>query len=95
MQSFGGVTEEKVLLTLSCRWEDIINMDFRELGWEAVYWILYSVGLLGWLMSPEVSACAALYSTCVHVLYSVCVCIIQHRCVRIVQCSFLYCTRTV
>jgi len=23
-------------------------MDFKELGWEGVYWILYSVELLGW-----------------------------------------------
>ena len=67
MQSFGGDTEENALLTLSRRREDNIEMDFEELGWEGVYWILYFVELLGWLVSPEISACATLYSI-VHVL---------------------------
>jgi len=33
--------------TFSRRWENNIKMDFEELGWEGVYWILCSVELLG------------------------------------------------
>ena len=54
----------------SRRREDNIKMDFKELGWDGVYWILYSVELLGRLVSPEASACATLYSTRVPVLYT-------------------------
>jgi len=86
----------------SRRREDNIKVDFKELGWEGVYWILYSVDLLGWLVSPEVSACATLYSeyvpvlhstsvfvlyrTRVSVLYSTVSCIVQHKCACTVQC---------
>ena len=78
MQSFGGDTEEKAFLTLSRRREDNIEMDFKEVGLDGVYWILNSVGLLGWLVSPEVSA----YSC---IVQNKRVCIVQHRCVRVIQ----------
>ena len=89
----------------SRRHEDNIKMDFKELGWEGVYWILCSVELLGWLMSPEVPACAALYSTCIPVLYSTSVsvlystdvsvlysavfCIVQYKCACTIQCVYI------
>jgi len=46
---------------------------------DCVYWILCSVELLGWLVSPEVSAWTAFYSKYVPVLHSTSVFILYRQ----------------
>ena len=76
----------KSILTLTRRREDNIKMDFKEVGLDGVYWILNSVGLLGWLVSPEVSAYSCIVQNKrVCIVQNKRVCIVQHRCVRVIQ----------
>jgi hypothetical protein len=48
MQSFVRGYRRKGIVHCRRR-EDNIKIDFKELGWEGVYWILYFMELLDWL----------------------------------------------